>query len=485
VALGGIVAIGAALRFATLDGRSLWVDEGWTVALAKLPLGEMLDKWHAHEDSPPLFYLLIWGWARLAGTGEVALRSFSALLGTATIPVAYGVTTRLSSRRAGLVAALLVAVSALDVWFSQDARSYALVVFVTGLSVWAFVRALDRPSSGALGGWAVISALALVSHYFAAFLVAAEALWLLAAHRPEWRRVASAAAVPALVLVALVPLALAQRTSSDPTAPFLSESNVWSRLVQIPAQYVVAFQPPAQILVSVLAFLAVPVAAWLVLAHTDALERRGAGLAAALGACALLGPLALATIPGLDYVLTRYTAAAFIPLVATVAIGIGARRAGALGAVALVWLVAFSVAIDLVTANRPKFGHDDWRAAARALGSASGPRAIVLTPDSGSIVLPVYAEGARVVKSAVRAAEVDVIGLPPPTRRIGKEPQPPRPPSPAPPSGFVPGGRREAKTFTLVRYRAARATRLSRSDLESLALARGDSPSVLLVPAGS
>ena len=43
------------------------------------------------ESTPPLYYVLARGWAVVFGTGEVGLRSLSALLGTLTIPVVYAI----------------------------------------------------------------------------------------------------------------------------------------------------------------------------------------------------------------------------------------------------------------------------------------------------------------------------------------------------------------------------------------------------------
>jgi hypothetical protein len=443
----------------------------------------MLHLWRQQEDNPPLYYVVAWVWTRVFGTGEVGLRSLSALLGTATIPVAYAAAARLATVRAGLVAAGLAAVSPMLVWFSQDGRSYALMVLLAGISFLAFVRALQEPRPSWLAAWAVASAATLATHYYAAFLVGAEAVWLLTAHRRS-RTVLVAVAVPAATLIALLPVAISQRSERG-VATFLRESSLASRAAQVPAQYVVGFQPPAQVAVSLLAFLGVVVAAWLLIARADPHERRGAATAGLVGAAAVLGPAVLALVPRFDYLLTRVTAAAWVPLGAAVAIGLGARRAGALGALALAWLVVWSVTIDVVTADNPKFDHDDWRAAARALPPPDPParRVLVVTPNSGAIVLPLYLPGGGRLRGAPRAAsEIDVVGLPPPTRRIGHGPVPPRPPSPPPPPGFRLVERRAAATFTLLRYRAVRPVALRRARLLAMGLTPRERPALLSLP---
>src|SRR3712207_9410986 len=101
--LAGIVLLGAVLRFATLDGQSYWFDEAVTVRLLRMDLGDMLSAIPDSESTPPLYYVLAWFWTQLFGTGEVGVRTLSALVGTATIPVAYAIGARARSeeRRVG------------------------------------------------------------------------------------------------------------------------------------------------------------------------------------------------------------------------------------------------------------------------------------------------------------------------------------------------------------------------------------------------
>ena len=147
MALAGIVALGAALRFATLDLQSYRYDEAVTVVRILHPsLFDTLSTVPGSESTPPLYYLVAWLWSRPFGTGEVGLRSLSALAGTASIAVVYLGAVALSlPRRAGLIAAAMVAVSPVLIWFSQDARAYALVFLLTALSFLYFARALRAP----------------------------------------------------------------------------------------------------------------------------------------------------------------------------------------------------------------------------------------------------------------------------------------------------------------------------------------------------
>src|SRR4051794_30465505 len=221
--VAGLSVCGAVLRFATLGIQSYHHDE--IVTATRILPGDFWQAMEAvgsSESAPPLYYALAWLWTQATGTGELGLRSLSALVGVATIPVAYWLATALTTpptgpkavyistlgpvRRggAGVVAAALVAVNPMLVWYSQEARAYSLFALLTALSLLFFVRALDRGGRRDSLAWGIASALALATHYFAAFPIAAEALWLL-----RRRGRGAGGAFPGLWIVAVSGLLLA------------------------------------------------------------------------------------------------------------------------------------------------------------------------------------------------------------------------------------------------------------------------------------
>src|SRR5436305_8294839 len=81
--LGGLLAIGALLRFATIASQSYWFDEAQAAHELHLSFGAMLHSMFARETNPPLYFVLGWLWVHAFGDGEAALRSLSALAGCA------------------------------------------------------------------------------------------------------------------------------------------------------------------------------------------------------------------------------------------------------------------------------------------------------------------------------------------------------------------------------------------------------------------
>ena len=208
--LAVLLLLAAGLRLSTLDLQSFWYDEAFTpVRVLHASLSSTLHGVVHTENSPPLWYLITWLDARVLGDGEVALRLPSALAGIATVGVVWAIGQELAGRRCALIAAALVAVNPLFVWYSQEARVYALFALTSAVAMLCCVRARREPTRGRMAAFALAGALALLTHYFAAFLLLGMVLWLL--RDPPGRRGAlGASAVLALVAVALAPLILAQ-----------------------------------------------------------------------------------------------------------------------------------------------------------------------------------------------------------------------------------------------------------------------------------
>lgn len=379
--LAGIIAAGIVVRFATLGLQSFHHDEVITV-MRVIPGGfvEMLHRVKSSESNPPLYYVLAWGWAKVFGSDEVGIRSLSALFGAATVPVGYLIGRQLIDRRVGLLLAALIAVNPMLIWYSQEARSYALLVFFGALSFFFFLRALDTRRGRDLALWALASALALWSHYFAFFAVGIEAAWLLAALRPQRRLVLPAVAGVAIAGLSLVPLILAQVNPNH--IGWIDKSPMSTRLVETGVSFligetghVIAEPPRAQY--AIVPAIAIAIGLLLVLVRGGDRERRGAAVSAALG----LGVVALAlgaALVGKDYVVERNLLPALVPLGAAAAVGFGTWRARRVGAAVAVALCAYWVAFDVHVTQTPNLQRPDFKGLAHELGPPHGRRATVM-----------------------------------------------------------------------------------------------------------
>jgi mannosyltransferase len=439
--LAGITVAGALLRFLTLDVQSYWLDEVATVNILHKGFGDMISAIASGESTPPLYYVVAWVWAKVFGTGEVGLRSLSALFGTATIPLAFVLGRELVGRRAGLVAAALCAFNPLLVWYSQEARSYALMILLTGLSLLAFLRALEDGRARHLAVWALVGVAAVATHYYAGFLIGAEAAWLVW-RSPGRGRAAVAVGSVAVVAAALLPLALHQRSTG--AAAFISQSSLVPRLAQVPKQFAVGYQGPLETVITIAALLLVAYGVVLLVAAAPRRERAGGLMFAALGAATVLAPLVLAVI-GPDYLIARNVIAAWLPLALAVSVGFATRRAGIAAAAVLCALgVVQIIGVD----TQERYQRDNWRAAADFIGNADEPTAVIVTPASGAVPMLHYLHGgAATPTSGVDVKEIAFVGMAP--RLPGEAPKPPRPPTVGA-AGFTEVRRKQGETYTVV-----------------------------------
>jgi mannosyltransferase len=171
------VALGGLLRWYRYNALSLWVDEGLTVMHARLSWPLLLGFGRIYDPHPPLYYALV----KLTSyvVPEVtAGRLLSVIAGTLTIVVVYALVTRLLHPWAGALAAVALAVAPLHLWYSQEARQYAvtaLLVAMTYLALVAYVQS-GRRCWAAIYGLAIL--LALYTEYSALFALAPQLLLL-------------------------------------------------------------------------------------------------------------------------------------------------------------------------------------------------------------------------------------------------------------------------------------------------------------------
>ncbi len=181
VTLIAISALGAALRFYRLGQNSLWTDEiaslqtarerFWTIPQAAL-------RQDAFE--PPLYFWLLHLIAASFGDGETALRILSAISGALTIPLVWFLVWELSRQReVATLSATFLALNPLHLWYSQEARPYALMMFFGTAALFALARALRQPSRWLWGAFAICTGLAMMVHAVGCVVPIIAMLWVL------------------------------------------------------------------------------------------------------------------------------------------------------------------------------------------------------------------------------------------------------------------------------------------------------------------
>lgn len=180
IALLAIVFLGLVLRVYHLAAQSLSGDEAFSFWISTLRLSETVHYAVTIDVHPPLYYFILHYWMLLFGTSAFAMRLLSALFGVLAIPMIYLVGRQLFNKEAGLVGALILAISPLNVIYSQDARMYSLMVLLGLLSTYFFLRFLQKSNGLVAAAYILSTTLLLYTHVYGWFVVITQNIWVVA-----------------------------------------------------------------------------------------------------------------------------------------------------------------------------------------------------------------------------------------------------------------------------------------------------------------
>lgn len=176
-----ILTLAGFLRLYGLGSESVWLDEAVSVHIAKTSLLSIIQSGINNDVHPPLYYLLLHFWMLLFGQSEAAIRSLSACFGIISVYLLYKVGRELFDHKVGLVASFLLAISAFAIYYSQEARQYSLLLLLTLLSFFFFIKILgaDKPRKTYIFFYSLANILLCYTHIFGLFAIGSQVLYFL------------------------------------------------------------------------------------------------------------------------------------------------------------------------------------------------------------------------------------------------------------------------------------------------------------------
>lgn len=180
IVIVGLCWVGAVVRFYQIEAQSLWNDEGSSYVQSTRNFWEIAD--HAGRDiHPPGYYWLLGAWRIALGESEFSLRALSAFAGVITIAIAFAIGRDLYGYTAGLTAAGIITLNSFQIYYSQEARMYALLALWSAAGVWVFLRFLKTGGNWRWGiALALINAAGLYTQYvYPALMLTQGALFVL------------------------------------------------------------------------------------------------------------------------------------------------------------------------------------------------------------------------------------------------------------------------------------------------------------------
>jgi mannosyltransferase len=380
--VGVALLAGAVLRF--LAPSALWLDEAQSVAIARLPLPDLLEALR-QDGAPPLYYLLLHAWMAVLGDSSGADRALSGVFSLLALPAAWVLGRRVAGRRGAVALVLLLASSPFAIRYGSETRMYSLVVLLVLLGAFAVRLAVSTRGPLPVVAVAMVGAALLLTHYWSIYLLAVAglfSLWGLRRHRGPALRVLGGLLLSALPFLPWLPSftqqlahtgtpwARAGGLASVPTA-----LGAWQGGGSGPA-VVLGY---AQMCLAVLALVAVPLAsAGYPVALRLGLSRnrvRWTLAAFSIGTLAVAGVASMVTGSAVG---GRYSSVAFPAFLALVAVGLAVlpdRRIFA-AALSAVVLLGFGVAAGEVLRARTQAGD-----VAAALRQAAPGDTVAFCPD--------------------------------------------------------------------------------------------------------
>lgn len=172
-----IVLLGLAMRLYKLDAQSAWVDETTSIVFSAMEPAELWKAFVSGAAHPPLHGYVLHAWFRVFGQSVIGARLPSAIFGALAIPMIFLLARYLFDRRTALIAAFLLAISHIALIYSQEARAYAMALFLVTSAAYLFLRAFREGRATFWWGSVACGALLVYTHYYGFLALAALCLF--------------------------------------------------------------------------------------------------------------------------------------------------------------------------------------------------------------------------------------------------------------------------------------------------------------------
>lgn len=176
LAVAALIAM--AISFTIGLSQSVWFDEAYSLIIAKRPISKLIGL-TAVDVHPPLYYLLLKGWASVFGWAEPVLRSLSVLFLGGTIIFAGLLMKKLFDKRTAIITLPFIVFSPFLLRYGFELRMYSLAALICIAATYVLICALESKKDYKIWGlYALLVALGVYTHYYTVLLWTAHLIWL-------------------------------------------------------------------------------------------------------------------------------------------------------------------------------------------------------------------------------------------------------------------------------------------------------------------
>jgi uncharacterized membrane protein len=176
--LWAILFIALFLRIYDLGTESIWLDEGYTIRMAKLNLSQLIKDTLSFDLIPPLYHIFLHYWINLFGDSEFSTRFLSTIFGFFAVFMIYKVGSLFFNKNTGVLSSFLLALSLYHIKYSQEVRSYTLMVLLCLFSIYFFIRLFNKRTLTISIGYIISSSLLMYIHIYGLFIIIAQNIYL-------------------------------------------------------------------------------------------------------------------------------------------------------------------------------------------------------------------------------------------------------------------------------------------------------------------
>ena len=182
-------------RVRALDYQSLWRDEVDAIYFSVQPFVDLLNMVKTPGHNGPFYYLTLRPWFAAVGISDFSARYLSAMAGTLSVALMWPV-TRLITRHlqkeaavhTALLAAVLMALNPYQLWYSQEAKMYAMLVMLTLVSTWCFLLGMKKGDTKYFVFYVIFTSLCVYYHVLAALIIPLHGMWFLILWPSDWKQ---------------------------------------------------------------------------------------------------------------------------------------------------------------------------------------------------------------------------------------------------------------------------------------------------------
>ena len=172
-----IILLGTFLRFYNLGSKSFWQDEGATALAIKkygtlgiikntYEKGQILPEYYyPYNDDLPFYYIFLSGWVKIFGMNEFSFRSFSAISGSLALIAIFYLGKYLFDEKVALLSTFLASINPILIWYSQEARQYTYLLFLSLISLILLLKSLKEDKTKYIFGFLVVSTIIAYSNF--------------------------------------------------------------------------------------------------------------------------------------------------------------------------------------------------------------------------------------------------------------------------------------------------------------------------------